>query len=47
MLAEAAHAQRYDGGEDDGFEEERDKQQRDAGVAPVSNRGREEDDTAG
>ena len=47
VLAQAAHAQRDDGREDDGLEEQRDEQQGDAGVAAVSDRGRDEDDAAG
>lgn len=47
MLTQPAHAQRNDGREDDRFEEQRDEQQGDAGVAAVSDRGRDEDDAAG
>ena len=47
MLAQPTHAQRDDSGKDDGFEEQRDKQQGDAGVSPVADCGRDEDDAAG
>jgi len=47
MFAQPAHAQRDDSGKDDGFEEQRDEQKRNAGVAAVPDRGRDEDDAAG
>ena len=47
MLAQTTHAESDYCGEDDRFEEQRDEQQGDAGVAAVSDRGRDEDDAAG